>query len=100
MALSELTRFSIPTEVVYGMNALELLGVEAKRLGVTKALVITDKGVKDAGILEKALLSLQNSDIPSAVFDQTPQDPDSQLVDSLVGLLKKEDGCNCDCRQV
>jgi alcohol dehydrogenase class IV len=95
MALSELTRFSIPTEVVYGINALELLGVEAKRLGAIRALVVTDKGVKDSGVLDRALLSLKNSDIPCAVFHQTPQDPDSQLVDSLVGLIKKEDGCNC-----
>jgi len=35
--------FSIPTNIVFGMGALESIGTHAKALGFTRPLIVTDK---------------------------------------------------------
>ena len=43
--------FHLPTKVVHGFNASASIGKEAKRLGIKKALVVTDAAVKGAGLI-------------------------------------------------
>ena len=43
-----------PHLILAGLGAFEKLGPEAKGMGATRALVVTDKGVIDSGIGKKA----------------------------------------------
>jgi 4-hydroxybutyrate dehydrogenase len=45
-------------------------------------LVVTDAGVRAAGVLDKALAAL--GDLPHAVFDQTPSNPTEAAVRAAV----------------
>ena len=56
-----------------------------------KPLIVTDAGVRAAGVLDRALAAL--GDHPCAVFDQTPSNPTEAAVRAAVALLKKE-GCD------
>lgn len=94
MWFDQLLRFSVPTEIVYGLNSLRLLGSELKRLGVSKLLFITDSSIKNAGILKAAFDSLEDYGIQFVIFDQCPPDPDTQIIDRIVGELKAN-GCDC-----
>jgi|OpeIllAssembly_1097287.scaffolds.fasta_scaffold210137_1 alcohol dehydrogenase len=85
--------FHLPTKLVHGLNAMTLVGKEAKRLGVKKALVVTDAGVKGAGLIDGALKSLESEGIPAVVFGEVEMDPGTTTVGKGIDLLKAE-GCN------
>ncbi|OGP67470.1 MAG: hypothetical protein A2169_12255 [Deltaproteobacteria bacterium RBG_13_47_9] len=85
--------FYLPTKVVHGINSVEETGKEFKALGATKALVVTDKGVKNAGLVESVLDSLKRSGISYAVFDEVEQDPGGSTVEKGAKLALEE---KCD----
>jgi alcohol dehydrogenase class IV len=85
--------FHMPTKVVHGFNAITQVGKEAKLLGIKKALVVTDAGVKGAGLIDNGLKSLESADIPAIVFSEVEEDPGTRTVAKGVDLLKAE-GCN------
>ena len=57
------------TQIQFEFGAVKLLQQECARVGITRPLIVTDPGVKAAGILQKAVDAL--SCLPHAVFDQT-----------------------------
>ena len=42
---NKISIFSFPTRIVFGPGAVRELGNEAKQLGITRPLVVTDRGV-------------------------------------------------------
>jgi len=61
------------THIQFDYGAVQLLCQECDRVGISRPLVVTDPGVKAAGILQKAEDALAG--LPVAVFDQTPSNP-------------------------
>jgi 4-hydroxybutyrate dehydrogenase len=61
------------TQIDIDHGAVRLLPEECQRAGMKKPLVVTDAGVRAAGVLDMALAAL--GDLPHAVFDQTPSNP-------------------------
>jgi 4-hydroxybutyrate dehydrogenase len=74
------------TQVQFDFGAVKLLKQEYERVGITRPLVVTDPGVKAAGILQKALDALPG--MPFAVFDQTPSNPTEAAVRAAVEVYK------------
>lgn len=66
------------TQIQFDFGALQTLASECQRVGISKPLIVTDAGVKAAGLLQKALDVLGS--LPSAVFDQTPSNPTEAAV--------------------
>jgi alcohol dehydrogenase class IV len=58
------------TQINIDFGTLSLLKAECERVGIQKPLIVTDVGVRAAGVLDKALLAL--GAMPHAIFDQTP----------------------------
>ena len=79
------------TQIQFEYGAIKLLKQECARVGITRPLIVTDPGVKAAGILQKALDVLTG--IPVAVFDQTPSNPTEAAVRAATELYKSS---NCD----
>ena len=79
------------TQVQFDYGAVKLLKQECERVGITRPLVVTDPGVKAAGVLQKALDALAG--LPVAVFDQTPSNPTEAAVRAAVEVYK---ATNCD----
>ncbi len=67
------------TQVQFDYGALTLLRQECERIGITRPLVITDPGVKAAGILDRVLAQLAGID-GVGTFDQTPPNPNEDAV--------------------
>ena len=74
------------TQVQFEFGALKLLKQECERIGITRPLIVTDAGVKAAGILQKALDVLPG--ITVTVFDQTPSNPTESAVRAAAALYK------------
>jgi alcohol dehydrogenase class IV len=79
------------TQVQFDFGAIKLLKQECERVGITRPLVVTDAGVKAAGILQKALDMLPGMTV--AVFDQTPSNPTQAAVRAAAALYKAS-GCD------
>jgi 4-hydroxybutyrate dehydrogenase len=79
------------TQIQFDFGAIRLLKQECERVGITKPLIVTDPGVKAAGVLQKALDALQG--MPHAVFDQTPSNPTEAAVRAAAASYKAE-GCD------
>ena len=74
------------TQVQFDFGAIKLLRQECDRVGITRPLVVTDAGVKAAGILQKALDMLPGMTV--AVFDKTPSNPTEAAVLAATELYK------------
>ena len=86
------------TQVQFEFGAIKLLRQECERVGITRPLIVTDPGVKAAGILQKALDALNPANASGArmtvaVFDQTPSNPTEAAVRAAAALYKAS-GCD------
>ena len=79
------------TQINIDFGTLSLLKAECERVGIQKPLIVTDVGVRAAGVLDKALLAL--GAMPHAIFDQTPSNPTEAAVRAAVAVLKVH-GCD------
>src|SRR5205085_3915959 len=79
------------TQIQFEFGAIRLLRQECERVGITRPLVVTDAGVKAAGVLQKALDAL--GDLPFAVFDQTPSNPTEAAV-RAASEIHRAQGCD------
>lgn len=66
------------TQIQFEFGAIRQLATECERIGIRRPLVVTDTGVRAAGVLQKALDAL--TDLPVTVFDQTPPNPTEAAV--------------------
>ena len=78
------------TRIEIEFGASRLLPAECERVGMRRPLVITDAGVRAAGVLDEALAAF---DVKPPAFDQTPSNPTEAAVRLAVQLLKAE-GCD------
>ena len=83
------------TQVQFEYGAIRLLKQECERVGITRPLIVTDPGVKAAGVLQKALDALgpRSDGQPVAVFDQTPSNPTEAAVRAAVAVYRAQ-GCD------
>lgn len=73
-----MARIQYLTQIDIDFGAVRLLAEECRRIGIQRPLVVTDAGVKAAGVLAPALAAL--GDLPVAVFDGTPSNPTEAAV--------------------
>ena len=79
------------TQIQFDFGALSLLKQECERVGISRPLVVTDAGVKAAGLLQRALDVLPGW--PVAVFDQTPSNPTEAAVRAASSVYRAQ-GCD------
>ena len=79
------------TQIQFEFGAIALLKQECERVGITHPLIVTDAGVRAAGVLQKALDALAG--VPTAVFDQTPSNPNEAAVRAACVVYQRE-GCD------
>ena len=78
------------TRIEMAFGASSLLPAECERVGMRRPLVITDAGVRAAGVLDQALAAFEH---PLPVFDQTPSNPTEAAV-RLAVQVQREHGCD------
>ena len=82
--------FSLNQFVKFGAGACAELGYEAKKLGGSKALIVTDKGVVGAGILQSILPPLEREGIPCVVFDAVIPEPTDHTFSECLAFAKQD----------
>ncbi len=85
--------FSMPTRVIHGFGSISRIPEECKRLGIAKALLVTDQGLVKAGVTQSVAGMLDGAQIPYVVFDGVEEDPCMQTVHEGEAL-RSAGGCN------
>ncbi len=80
------------TQIQFDFGALGTLPAECQRLGIQRPLVVTDLGVRAAGLLEK-LVQVLGKERLGMVFDQTPSNPTEAAVRAAAELYHAQ---HCD----
>ena len=80
------------THIHIEFGARQLLAGECERVGIKKPLIVTDAGVRAAGVLDLLLESLPAA-LRGAVYDGTPPNPNEAAVRAAT-LAFNEGGCD------
>lgn len=81
--------FSTTPRIVMGPGSAKTIGAEVKARGVSRVLIVTDKGVISAGLLKSIEESFKASKVKYAVFDKVEPDPRYEIVAECVAAAKE-----------
>jgi alcohol dehydrogenase len=87
--------FYTPTKIVFGEGTAYGVGDFLFELGVNRPLVVTDKNLNKAGLLQAVLDSCESAGTPvMAIFDDVPPDSELAVCHRAADLARQH---NCDC---
>ncbi len=86
--------FSLPTKIVFGPGCLPQLIDELNAFGGKRPIIITDRGVAAAGILDRLTRLLDGADIPYAVYDGVEANPKDVNVEAGAAVARQF-GADC-----
>jgi len=80
--------YFLPTKLTFGFGSVKEIGAEAKSLGATKALVVTDKIMVKTGIVQKVTDSLDGTAFD--VFDEVEAEPRVEVAQSVADRVRSK----------
>ena len=81
----------LPSNLIFGVGVVAQVGEKTKELGKQKALIITDKGIVKAGLLERVLTPLEQAGVKAHIFDQIEPNPRDHTVVKAFEFGKKKE---------
>jgi alcohol dehydrogenase class IV len=72
--------FPVPTDIHFGFGVVSLLAEHVRSFGTTRAFVVTDPGIRSAGILDAVLTLLSEGRIDFEVYEGVKADSGSELI--------------------
>ncbi|ABQ26599.1 iron-dependent methanol dehydrogenase [Geotalea uraniireducens] len=107
MALGEQTYgFYIPTVSLMGIGCSKETGAQAKALGATNLLIVTDAGLSKMGVADKIKAQLEEAGLKAVIFDGAEPNPTDKNVHDGVkvyqdnkcdGIVSLGGGSSHDC---
>jgi alcohol dehydrogenase class IV len=92
--VARVAMFDQPRRIIFATGATEqFLGAEAIRLGGKKAVVVTDKEVKKAGMADTATELLKKEHLDVTVYDEIAAEPTAQSVRAAMHRGKRNYVC-------
>ncbi|WP_081415888.1 iron-containing alcohol dehydrogenase [Peribacillus kribbensis] len=89
MSLIPFTYF-MPTRVECGNGISEETGELIKDLGVSSVLIVTDKGVRAAGLLQGIEKSLSSANLYYEIYDEVEPNPSAETIQQGTVYLKQQ----------
>jgi 4-hydroxybutyrate dehydrogenase len=80
------------TQIQFEAGAVRLVGQECARLNIARPMIVTDKGVRAAGLLDRVTAHLEGG-AATPVFDGTQSNPTEASVHQATALYKTN-GCD------
>ncbi len=85
--------FRTTPRILMGPGCADQIGPELKALKGKRALIVTDPGIIQAGLLDRVGPSLKKAGVAVTLFDQVEPDPHIEIVNQALDRLKEE---KCD----
>ena len=98
--------FTLRTRLVFGEGMLDQLGLLGHELGFSRALIVADKGIVAAGLVDRAAQLLDAVGIVPFFFHSFDANPDSEMVEAgrayaaeghINGIVALGGGSSLDC---
>ena len=81
--------FRLPTRLFFGAGSIAQLGEVARDLGFSRPLLVSDRGLEEAGHVDRAMALLRAAGLDVAVFDDFDVNPDTAMVDRGVRFARE-----------
>ncbi len=94
MDLNRVYTWEMPAKLIFGPGCARQAGDELRKLGGSKALITTDRGVEGAGVLAPVLEGLASAGVAHAIYSGVEPNPSIRCVADAVALYRAE-GCDC-----
>ncbi len=75
--------YQLPTEIVFGEGSIDRISELAGKCGIHNPLIVTDRGVRAAGIIDRVEAFLTQSGISADVHDAVTSDPRTSTVEEV-----------------
>ena len=86
--------FFCPVKVIAGKAALEHIPYELTGMAAKRPMIVTDKGVRAAGLLEPVIAACEESGLEiTTIYDDVPPDSSTTVVRDIAGIYRQE---KCD----
>jgi len=82
--------FLSPNKTILGKNTIQQTGQEIAILGGSKVLIVTDKGVANAGLADPVISSLKAAGVKAGIYEKVIPEPPSYVVDDVSKLARKD----------
>jgi alcohol dehydrogenase class IV len=82
--------FQVPSNILFEIGASKKVAGLAAEFGAKRILLVTDKGVRNAGLTQGAEEALQAADHDLVIFDEVVADPPSSVIEQAVSLCRNE----------
>ncbi|MBI0579861.1 iron-containing alcohol dehydrogenase [Neobacillus cucumis] len=79
-----------PSRILFGEGSINKLSEVVQRFNAKKVILITDQGIKKAGIVDRVLQVLDTEVIDVVIFDQTKPEPTVKNYEDALKLAKLE----------
>ncbi len=87
--ISKVSHFYSPTKIILGQDTVKRVGDEAKALGRSRALIVTDPGIVSAGYTKIVEEALHNAKIEVGIFDGVVPEPPARCVEDGVKMIRE-----------
>ncbi|MEA2101826.1 MAG: iron-containing alcohol dehydrogenase [Thermodesulfobacteriota bacterium] len=88
-------QYYCPVKILSGKNALDGIPREMDLLGCKKAMIVTDKGVAGAGLIDIVKAAFKGSQKAiGLIFDEVPPDSSNRIGNKVARLFEET---HCDC---
>jgi alcohol dehydrogenase len=86
--------FYCPVKILAGLKALEHLPAELAERGCAAPMILTDKGVREAGLIKHVEIAFDEAGLSvGPVFDDIPPDSSTDVVEAIAREFRER---NCD----
>jgi alcohol dehydrogenase len=84
---TDVVEIGIP-RTIFGVGAIAKIGEVAQRFGTDRVLVVTDKGIRAAGVADAVLEALRAAGIEPDVYDETPFEAPVSAILQVADLIR------------
>lgn len=86
--IDKISNFFSPKKIILGKDSVKTIGDEVKKLGSSRALIVTDPGLVSVGLTKLAEDSLHDKQIEVAIFDKVKPEPPAHIVDECAEIVR------------
>lgn len=86
--------FLVPTKLIHGRGCRRAVPEELRSRGGSRALLVTDKGIRGAGIADEMAGILADGGVPAVIFDEVIRDARVRTVERARDVAV-DAGCDC-----
>ncbi len=79
-----------PTRVIFGPGSIEQLGMLVREIGSKRPVIITDRGIRAAGHVDRAAESLAQVGLNPIIFDGVEENPTTRHVANGLDVARRE----------